>query len=81
MRQLRVAYRNQSGEKTVKNKKRIKQDVLAAMRVAGIPPQLIYAYERTGFLLSKEGYKSLSLEDKAEYDAAIAEYFAKAKEQ
>jgi hypothetical protein len=62
----------------VKNKsKRIKQDMLAAMRSAGIPPQLIYAYDRTGFLLSKEGYKTLSPEDKAEYDAAIADYYAK----
>ena len=56
--------------------KKIKQDMIAAMRAAGIRPQLIYAYERTGFLLSKEGYQSLSPEDKAEYDAAIAEYFA-----
>lgn len=56
--------------------KRLKQDMLAAMREAGIAPQLIYAYERTGFLLSKEGYESLSPEDKAEYDAAIDEYFA-----
>jgi hypothetical protein len=64
----------------VKNKsKTIKQEVIAAMRAAGIPPKLIYVYERTGFLLSKEGYKSLSPEDKAEYDAAIAEYFAKDK--
>jgi len=60
--------------------KKIKRDMLAAMRAAGIPLQLIYAYDRTGFLLSQEGYKSLSPEDKAEYDAAIAEYFAKAKE-
>ncbi|MPZ36177.1 MAG: hypothetical protein GEV13_35400 [Rhodospirillales bacterium] len=57
--------------------KKIKQDMIAAMRVADISPQLIYAYERTGFLLSKEGYQSLSPEDKAEYDAAIEEYFAK----
>ena len=61
--------------------KKIKQDVIAAMRGAGISPQLIYAYERTGFLLSKEGYKSLTPEDKAEYDAAIAEYFAKNHEE
>jgi len=62
----------------VKSKsKRIKQDVLAAMRAAGIPAQLIYAYERTGFLLLEEAYKSLSPEDKAEYDAAIDEYFSK----
>jgi hypothetical protein len=64
----------------VKNKsKRLKQEMLAAMRAASIPPQLIYAYERTGFLLSKDGYKSLSPEDRAEYDAAIAEYYAKNK--
>jgi hypothetical protein len=62
----------------VKNKsKKIKQDVLAAMRVAGIPPQFIYAYERTGLLLLEEGYKNLAPEEKAEYDAAIDEYFAK----
>jgi hypothetical protein len=64
----------------VKNRsKKLKQEMLAAMRAAGISPQLIYAYERTGFLLSKGGYESLSPEDKAEYDAAIAEYFAKNK--
>ena len=64
----------------MKNKsKRLKQEMLAAMRAASIPPQLIYAYERTGFLLSKDGYKSLSPEDRAEYDAAIAEYYAKNK--
>ncbi len=57
--------------------KKIQKDMIAAMRVAGIRPELIYAYERTGFLLSEEGYKSLSDEDKAGYDAAIDEYFAK----
>jgi hypothetical protein len=50
--------------------------MVAAMRAAGIPPHLIYAYERTGLLLMEESYKNLSPEDKAEYDAAIDEYFA-----
>jgi hypothetical protein len=59
--------------------KKIKQDVIAAMRAASIPPQLIYAYEQTGFLLLEEGYKNLSPDEKAEYDAAIDEYFAKNK--
>ena len=57
--------------------KRFNQDILAAMRVAGIPPQFIYAYERTGFVLLEDGYKNLSPEDKADYDSAIEEYFAK----
>jgi hypothetical protein len=70
--------RHQAGETTVKNKsKRFKKDMLAAMRAAIIPPQIIYAYERTGFLLSEERYKNLSPVEKAEYDAAIDEYFAK----
>ena len=59
--------------------KNIQKDMIAAMRAAGIRPELIYAYDRTGFLLSKEGYQNLSPEDKAEYDAAIAEYYAKNK--
>jgi hypothetical protein len=57
--------------------KKTKQAVIAAMRAADMPPQLIYAYERTGFLLLEEGYKNLAPEEKAEYDAAIDEYFAK----
>jgi hypothetical protein len=59
--------------------KKIEKGVVAAMRRAGIAPQIIYAFERTGFLLLEESYKSLSPEDKAEYDAAIDEYFAKKK--
>jgi hypothetical protein len=43
------------------------------MRQAGLPPQLIYAYERTGFLVNKEGYDAMRPEDRKEYDAAIDE--------
>lgn len=57
--------------------KKIKRDVVALMRSAGISPEIIYAYERTGFMLTEEGYNSLSVEDRAEYDAAISEYRAK----
>jgi hypothetical protein len=57
--------------------KKVKQGVLGAMREAGIRPELIYAYERTGLLLNEEGYKKLSPEDRADYDAAIDEYLAK----
>ena len=56
--------------------KKVMRDVVAAMRSAGIRPELIYAYERTGLLLDEAGYKNLSPEDKAEYDAAIDEYLA-----
>ena len=55
----------------------MKKEMLGIMRAAGIPPHLIYAYEKTGFLLLEEGYESLSPQQRFEYDAAIDEYFAK----
>jgi hypothetical protein len=57
--------------------KKLMRDMVAAMRAAGIRPEIVYAYERTGFLLDEAGYKNLSPEDKTEYDAAIDEYLAK----
>ena len=57
--------------------KKVTRDVVAAMRSAGIRPEIIYAYERTGFILDEAGYEALSPEDKAEYDAAIDECLAK----
>jgi hypothetical protein len=57
--------------------KKVMRDVVAAMRRAGIRPEIIYAYERTGFILNEVSYKALSPEDKAEYDGAIDEYLAK----
>jgi hypothetical protein len=61
--------------------KRIMRDVVAVIRQAGVRPELIYAYEQTGFLLTEAGYKNLSPEDRAEYDAAIAEYMARGQEK
>ena len=59
---------------------RIQKEVVAAMREAGIRPELIYAYERTGFIILDEaGYRKLSSEDRAEYDAAIEEHRARTK--
>jgi hypothetical protein len=36
----------------------------------------VYAYQKTGFIVDEAGYKNMSPEDRAEYDAAIDEYFA-----
>lgn len=45
------------------NSKRIKREIITLMRSAGIPPELIYAYERTGFMLTEDAYRSLSAEE------------------
>lgn len=57
----------------------MKRDVCAAMRAAGIRPEVIYAYEQTGPLVDEASYKKLSPRDRREYDAAFDEYVAKTK--
>ncbi len=49
--------------------------ILEAMRLAGIAPQFIYAYDKTGFMISKEDRKNYPEEVLREYQAAIEEYF------
>ena len=61
--------------------KKVMRDMVAAMRTAGIRPELVHAYERTGFLLDEAGYENLLPDDKAEYDSAIDEYFANTNER
>jgi hypothetical protein len=55
--------------------------VLKAMRAARIPPHLVFAYAKTGFVVSEEAYEKMRPDQRAEYDAAIAEYFAMEKAQ
>jgi integrase len=54
----------------------LRQATLTAMRKAGIPPHLIYAYERTGYLLTAENMKLVPHAARAEWNAAIEEYLA-----
>ena len=53
---------------------------LDTMRKAGTRPELVYAYQKTGLIVSKAGYENMTPEDRAEYDAAIDEYFRLEKE-
>ncbi|HXB74697.1 MAG TPA: hypothetical protein VNY05_41060 [Candidatus Acidoferrales bacterium] len=47
---------------------------IEAMADAGIRAELIYAYRKTGLLVSDENYEKLSTEDRADWHAAIEEY-------
>jgi hypothetical protein len=49
---------------------------LEAMRDAGIPPHLVYAYEKMGFVVNEQRYQQMSPAARAQYIAAIKEYFA-----
>jgi hypothetical protein len=47
------------------------------MRAAGLDPAFIYAFEKTGLLVSEQNQHLIQDEDLAEWDAAIEEYEAK----
>ena len=49
-------------------------EIVTLMWQTQIPPELIYAYMRTGLVVTDENYESLSPADKRAWDGAIAEY-------
>ena len=49
--------------------------VLAVMAEAGIRGELVYAYKKTGRLVSAETYRMLTRAEKKEWNDAIDEYF------
>ena len=55
---------------------KMQADILDAMRKAGTPPQIAYAYKKTGLLLTEDMRDQWPPDRVAEWDAAIDEYFA-----
>lgn len=53
---------------------RMQADVLDAMRKAGTPPEIVYAFKKTGMLLTSES--NASRKDRREWRRAIEEYHA-----
>jgi hypothetical protein len=44
------------------------------MKAAGLDPAFIYAFEKTGLLVTKQNQHLIPEQDLAEWDAAIEEY-------
>jgi hypothetical protein len=63
------------------SEEKLRAHALEAMRAAEIPPHLVYAYAKTGFIVNEQGYKQMSSADRAEYNAAIEEYFVMVESQ
>ena len=53
---------------------KLKAATAEAMRAAGVRPALIYAYERTGLIVTRENRALMSAADLDEWEDAIAEY-------
>jgi hypothetical protein len=54
---------------------KFKKLTLEAMQAAGSPPELVYAFEKTGLMLTRTTYRRAPGKVRREWDAAIAEYF------
>jgi hypothetical protein len=55
----------------------VEHQIVEAMKAAGFDPAFIYAYEKTGRLVTEQNQHLLSDADLAEWQAAIDEYQAK----
>ena len=55
--------------------------MVQAMKQAGLHPAIVYAFEKTGLLVTEENQNLLSKKDIAEWEAAIWEYEARQKEE
>lgn len=49
-------------------------EMVEAMREAGIPEHLIFAYEQTGLILDEEGYKTTTPEIRKKWDDAMRRF-------
>jgi integrase len=59
----------------------LQRQVIEAMVQVGIDPALIYAYSKTGLMVTDENLASLSRERRGEWEAAIAGYGRKTNEK
>jgi hypothetical protein len=54
---------------------KVREDTAEAMRVAGISPALIYAYEETGLIVTQENRSLIPDAELREFDAKVREYY------
>lgn len=54
---------------------KLNEGIAQAMKEAGVPPQFIYAWQKTGMLVSEQNYSQFSKADLREWNRAIQEYF------
>lgn len=70
-----VFFDPHAGEPTPMSEEGFDADVLRGMLNTGMPPEIVYAYMKTGLLLAEEYRSNYSPEAIAEWQAAIDEYF------
>jgi hypothetical protein len=56
----------------------LQREIVEVMTKARVSPEFIYAYCRTGLILTQENYWLLSPKDRAAWDLAVLEYYRRA---
>jgi hypothetical protein len=67
-------WEKQADGNAIENELSVKREVVSAMAKAGIAPELVYAFEKTGLLRSEANQDKMLPEDRAAWDDAIEEY-------
>ena len=60
---------------TTITQKDLDRETIAALEKAGVPPPIVHAFKRTGWIVDRQGYERLSEVDRREWDAAIDEWY------
>jgi hypothetical protein len=55
--------------------------IVEGMKKAGIDPAIIYAFEKTGLIVTEANENFISDKDRAEWEAAVLEYRAKREDE
>lgn len=58
------------------SEKELQEKMLEMMKRAGTAPEIVYAFQKTGRLVTDETYEKLSQKERDEWDAAIDEYLS-----
>jgi hypothetical protein len=54
----------------------VEEEIAGALQAAGVNPAILYAFRKTGRILTQEAYDLLSPEDRQEWDDAVSEFEA-----
>ena len=59
----------------------ITEEICEAMRQANVPPAIIYAYRKTGRIVTKENLQLLTRDELSEWKSAVEEYYSQSATQ
>ena len=69
-----IFFAPDSNEPKPMDPEEIRREMVSIMKEVNIPAEIVYAYQKTGLLVTEDNVHLIAPSDIAEYDAAINEY-------